>query len=227
MDSGADPRMAAGEVVSIEQDYGDRLARARVGLWIVLIAVGLLFAGLTVVYMARQGFLPLGEAEAHPVHGWGKVRLPNRLLVLNTVVLLISSLTMEALRRASRQAVALVQVKSIPGVSLGEEKTRPWLATTVGLGLLFLAGQLQAWRMLAQRGFYMATNPSSSFTYLLTGTHAVHLAGGIVALLWVGLLSWRKQGAEQRSIRIEMLAWYWHFMGLLWVYVLGLLEWGG
>jgi len=81
--------------------------------------------------------------------------------------------------------------------------------------------------VLAQHGFYMSTNPSSSFTYLLTGTHAVHLAGGIVALLGVAMLSWRKQGAEQRSIRIEMLAWYWHFMALLWVYVLGLLEWGG
>jgi|GEM_PF-4761137 len=144
MDSGAGAGMAAGEVVSIEQDYRGRLARARVGLWIVLGAVGLLFAVLTIVYMARQGVLPLGEAEPHPVHGWGKVRLPSGLLAFNTLVLLISSFTMEALRRATRRAVALVQVKSIPGVSLGEEKTRPWLAATVGLGLLFLAGQLQA-----------------------------------------------------------------------------------
>ncbi len=226
MDSGAGSGMAAREGLSVEQDYVARLARARIGLKLLLIPVGVLFVVLTIVYMARLGFLPLGEADEHAVHDWGNVRLPNALLAFNTLVLLISSATMEALRRASRRAVALVQVKSIPGVTLGEEKTRPWLAATVALGLLFLAGQWQAWRVLAQRGFYVATNPSSSFTYLLTGAHAVHLAGGIVGLLWVALPFWRNRAAEQRSIRIEMLAWYWHFMAVLWVYVLGLLEWG-
>jgi cytochrome c oxidase subunit 3 len=219
--------MAAGEGLTARQDYAARLARARIGLKLLLIPVGLLFVVLTVAYMARQGYLQLGEAEERPVHGWGSVRLPNALLAFNTSVLLISTLTMEALRRASRRAIALVQVKSIPGVSLGEEKRRPWLAATVALGLLFLAGQWQAWRVLAQRGFYVATNPSSSFTYLLTGVHAVHLAGGILGLLWIALPLWRRRAAEQRSIRIEMLAWYWHFMALLWIYVLGLLEWGG
>jgi len=219
--------MAAGEGLTVEQDYAARLALARTGLKLLLIPVGLLFVVLTVAYMARQGYLQLGEAEERPVHGWGSVRLPDALLAFNTFVLLVSSLTMEALRRASRRAVALFQVKSIPGVSLGEEKARPWLAATVVLGLLFLFGQWEAWRVLAQRGFYVATNPSSSFTYLLTATHAVHLFGGIVGLLWVALPVWRKRAAESRSIRIEMLAWYWHFMALLWVYVLGLLEWGG
>jgi len=218
--------MAAGEELAAEQDYTERLARARTGLKLLLVPVGLLFVVLTFVFMARRGLIELGESEPRPVHGWGSIRLPNALLAFNTLVLLISSLSMEALRRASRRAAALAQVKTIPGVWVGEEKIRPWLAATVALGLVFLSGQWQAWRILAQRGFYISTNPSSSFTYLLTAAHAVHLAGGVVGLLWVALPLWRNRRPEQRSIRIEMLAWYWHFMALLWVYVLGLLEWG-
>ena len=226
MDAGAGTGMAAGKIANAEA-HAERLDRARLGLKLVLVPVGLLFVVLTVVYMVRHGLLSSGEAEEHPVRGWGKVRLPNGLFVFNTAVLLLSSMTMEGLRRASRRGIALAQVKSIPGVIVSEESTGPWLAATVGLGMLFLVGQWQAWRVLAQRGFYFSANPSSSFTYLLTGIHAVHLAGGILGLLWVAVSSWGKQSPESRSIRIEMLAWYWHFMALLWVYVLALLEWGG
>ena len=218
--------MATGEGLTRAQDYTARLERARDGLKLVLIPVGLLFVVLTFVYMARLGLIPLGDSGAPAVRGWGHVRLPNGLLAVNTLVLLLSSICMEALRRSSRRSSALGQLETIPGVTLGKEKRPPWLAATVVLGLLFLGLQYQAWRILAARGFYIATNPISTFTYLLTATHAAHLAGGILGLLWLALPLWRKRDAERRSIRIEMLAWYWHFMALLWVYVLALLEWG-
>jgi heme/copper-type cytochrome/quinol oxidase subunit 3 len=84
---------------------------------------------------------------------------------------------------------ALAPLQSIPGISLGERKTFPWLGVTVVLGLGFLVGQWMAWGELKARGFFVNTNPNSSFVYLLTAAHAVHLAGGIIALLWAATTS--------------------------------------
>jgi cytochrome c oxidase subunit 3 len=95
---------------------------------------------------------------------------------------------------------------------------------TVALGLLFLYGQWMAWRQLAARGFYVSTTPSSSFVYLLTGTHAVHLMGGVLALLVAGLFALLRRPVTTRSIVVDVTAWYWHFMAVLWVYIFCLLE---
>ena len=95
---------------------------------------------------------------------------------------------------------------------------------TVALGLLFLYGQWMAWRQLAARGFYVSTTPSSSFVYLLTGTHAVHLMGGVFALLVAGVFALLRRPAATRSIVVDVSAWYWHFMAVLWVYIFCLLE---
>ena len=63
---------------------------------------------------------------------------------------------------------------------------------TVALGLAFLTGQWMAWRELGNRGFYLATNPSSSMIYVLTGAHALHLAGGLLVLLYAGATALRQ-----------------------------------
>ena len=92
------------------------------------------------------------------------------------------------------------------------------------LGLAFLSGQWAAWRELAARGFYVATSPSSSFVYLLTGVHGVHLLGGVVALLVAGTAALLRRSAESRAVWLDVTGWYWHFMAALWVYLLALLE---
>jgi cytochrome c oxidase subunit III len=144
-------------------------------------------------------------------------------LLLNTVVLLISSVTMELARRqAARKACA--QFSSIPGVSVGAKDEMSWLALTVVLGLGFLTGQWMTWRELAANGFYMASSPSSSFVYLLTGMHGVHLFGGVVALLSAGFASLLRRSADSQTILVDVTGWYWHFMAVLWVYILCLLE---
>jgi cytochrome c oxidase subunit 3 len=99
-----------------------------------------------------------------------------------------------------------------------------WLALTILLGICFLTGQWLTWRELAARGFYVATSPSSSFIYLLTGTHAIHLMGGILALFVAGGAVLLHRPAGTRSILVDVTAWYWHFMALLWIYILCLLE---
>jgi cytochrome c oxidase subunit 3 len=115
-------------------------------------------------------------------------------------------------------------VRSIPGISLGDEKSFPWLGLTVVLGLGFLFGQWMAWKELADRGFFLATSPSSSFVYLLTGMHAIHLVGGVVALLYAAATALLRRPVEARRIVVDITAWYWHFMALLWIYVFALLE---
>jgi cytochrome c oxidase subunit 3 len=205
-------------------NYGERLRRARLGLLVTLIPIIMLFVSFTSAYIVRQGLPTLDERTGQYVRDWLQVNLPTALLLVNTMLLLVSSFTMELARRQIIRRVALVPVQSIPGVSIGEERGFPWLGTTVVLGLGFLTGQWMAWRELANRGFYLATSPSSSFVYLLTATHAVHLAGGVLALLYSGITALLHKPIEARRIVVDITAWYWHFMALLWIYVFALLE---
>jgi len=204
-------------------DYGGRLRRARVGLIAGLTSVTMIFVALTSAYIVRQGLPTYNEVTKTYVRDWMGVNLPVRLLLTNTFLLLLSTVTMELARRRITQRAALAPVASIPGVSLGDDREVPWLGITIVLGFGFLTGQWIAWRELAARGFYVATSPSSSFVYLLTATHAVHLAGGIMALLWAGSMSVLHRPVERRRIVVDVAGWYWHFMGLLWVYVFALL----
>lgn len=204
-------------------DYGARLRRARLGLICAIATVGMVFISLTSAYIFRRG-LPTfdGSVNAY-VRDWGSVELPWLLLGINTVILLASSLTMELARRQAARQAALAPVQSIPGVSLGEERNFPWLGITVLLGFSFLAGQWLAWTELHNRGFYVDTNPSSSFTFLLTVAHAVHLAGGMIALIWAACASLLHKSVDSRRIAVDITAWYWHFMAVLWIYVFLLL----
>jgi len=205
-------------------DYGERLRRARLGLAVGLTPVIMLFVSFTSAYIVRQGLPTLDVRTNTYVHDWLPVNLPWVLLLINTVILVVSSVTMELARRQITRQAALAPVTSIPGVSLGEEKKFSWLGITVVLGLGFLTGQWMAWRELAARGFYVATSASSSFVYLLTAMHAIHLAGGILALLYSAVTSLLRKPVEARRIVVDITAWYWHFMALLWIYIFALLE---
>lgn len=205
-------------------DYGTRLRRARLGLGAALISILMLFVAFTSAYIVRQGLPTLDPNTNKVVHDWMPVQLPTLLFLINTGVLLLSSITIECARRQLARQAALEPVATIPGVSLGKDRKLPWLAITIVLGLCFLTGQWLAWSDLASRGFYVATGPSSSFVYLLTGVHAVHLLGGIVALLVAGSTVLLRRPLESRRIVVDVTAWYWHFMALLWIYILALLE---
>ena len=204
-------------------NYGERLRRARLGIAVALTPITMLFVSFTSAYIVRQGLPTLDEPTGKYVRDWLAVNLPVGILLTNTLLLLVSSVTMELARRQVTRQAALAPVRSIPGVSVGEEREYPWLSLTVVLGLGFLTGQWLAWRELANRGFYLATSPSSSFVYLLTGTHAVHLAGGILGLAWAAATSLLRRPVEVRRIAVDVTAWYWHFMALLWIYIFGLM----
>jgi cytochrome c oxidase subunit III len=206
-------------------NYGARLRRARLGLVCAVATVGMVFISLTSAYIFRRGLPTFDATQNTYVRDWGVVQMPWELLAINTVILLVSSITMELARRKAARQAALAPVKSIPGVSLGVDRTMPWLGITVLLGLGFLIGQWLAWGELHNRGFYVDTNPSSSFAFLLTIAHALHLVGGLIALLWAASTSLRHRPLEARQIVIDITAWYWHFMAALWIYIFGLLAW--
>jgi len=203
-------------------DYGARLRRARLGLAVLTAPIIMLFVSLTSAYVVRQGLPTLDESTNTYVRDWIPVNLPIALLLVNTLLLLVSSITAELARRQITRQAALASVPAIPGVSLGRERGFPWLMVTVVLGAGFLTGQWMAWRELAARGFYLATSASSSFVYLLTATHAIHLIGGMLVLLYAATVSLLKKPVESRRIVVDVTAWYWHFMLLLWIYIFGL-----
>jgi cytochrome c oxidase subunit III len=204
-------------------DYASRLRRARLGLAVAIAPIVMLFVSFTSAYIVRKGLPTLDEKTSTYVRDWTPVNLPIALLLVNTGLLLVSSISAELARRQITREAAVASVGSIRGVSLGTGKGLPWLGTTVVLGGGFLAGQWFAWHLLAERGFYLATSASSSFVYLLTATHAVHLMGGMLVLLYAAIVSLLHKPVEARRIVVDVTAWYWHFMFLLWVYILALL----
>ncbi|HET8924000.1 MAG TPA: cytochrome c oxidase subunit 3 [Candidatus Acidoferrum sp.] len=204
-------------------DYATRLRRARLGLLVALTPVLMLFVSFTSAYVVRQGLPTLDPRTNQLVRDWIPVKLP-ALLLVNTGVLLLSSVGMELARRQIKREAATAPAGTVDADSGREENKIPWLAMTVVLGLLFLAGQWTAWRQLAANGFYVSTTPSSSFVYLLTGTHAVHLMGGVLALLAAGVFALLRRSVATRSIVVDVTAWYWHFMAALWVYIFCLMK---
>jgi cytochrome c oxidase subunit 3 len=103
---------------------------------------------------------------------------------------------------------------------------RRWWGLTSALGVAFLAGQVVAWQQLAAAGVFLASNPSNSFFYVLTGMHGLHLLGGIIALLFVGFRNRGDEGRLHQSTAVKVAGLYWHFMGALWVYLFLLLLLG-
>ncbi len=146
----------------------------------------------------------------HSSEVWVTVHLP-RILWFNTLILLGSSFTLE--RARSR-----LSHRDISGFR------RLWFATTL-IGFVFVGGQLVAWRQLVAQGVYIASNQGSSFFYIFTGAHAVHLLGGVAALLFVMLRNFEKSQISI-SIAAEITSYYWHFMDGLWVFLFVLLLLG-
>ena len=134
-------------------NYGARLRRARLGLICAIATVSMVFVSLTSAYIVRRGLPTFDDSTRTYFRDWGAVQLPWALLFINTAILLISSLTMEGARRDIARRAALAPVRSIPGVSLGEERNFPWLGVTVVLGVGFLVGQWMAWGELKAGDF--------------------------------------------------------------------------
>lgn len=198
----------------------DRLRRLRVGMAAGIVSVAMLFAGLTAAFMMRHGYH--WNSQTHTgASDWHPLTLPYRLLLVNTVVLVLSSVTLELARRGLLRKAEFTLLGILPPKL---QSDLPWLGLTVLLGFGFLAGQVLAWRFFQQQGIYVASYPSSSFFYLLTGLHAVHLLGGLIALIYTLIGSWTRMKLDSQRIAIDITGWYWHFMAVLWIYIFVLLH---
>ncbi len=194
-----------------------RVQPSETGVWVGIAAIFMSFSALTSAMIVREGAAP----------DWRHFHLPP-IVYLNTLVLLASSVTLEFSRRSiARDAGS--SAASASGAEAGRPSMRLlgqgrfWLCITLALGLIFVVGQYLAWRNLAARGLFLATSPNSSFFYLLTALHGLHLLGGVAGLVYVLRRLSRLGGPAARSA-LEAASLYWHFMDGLWVYLLLILA---
>lgn len=193
------------------------------GVVLGLTSVVMLFVSFTTAYVVRKAGEAWDPARNDYISNWVPVILPLRMLILNSLILLLSSLTLEVARQRAATDVALAPIASMPGIRINDRASLPWLWATVFLGLAFLAGQYYAWHEMITINPQLTNSVSSGFFFILTGVHAVHLFGGVLALLYAGLTSWLHRPPETRRIVVDVTAWYWHFMAVLWLYIFGLL----
>lgn len=176
----------------------------RTGIWVGLAAIAMSFAALTSALYVREGS---GYAD------WTHITLPP-ILWFNTLALVLSSITLERAR------------VSVAAYMRGEQTSRSipmqWLNATMLLGLIFVVGQYFAWLKLRSQGLYLPTNPNSSFFYVLTGVHVIHVLGGLGGLSRV-MLRFRRASHPLRRSTMDATSYYWHFMGVLWIYLLFIL----
>ncbi|HEU0367693.1 MAG TPA: cytochrome c oxidase subunit 3 [Candidatus Acidoferrum sp.] len=172
-----------------------------IAVLIGMVSIVMLFLVLTAAFV---------ELRVQHLHTWIGIRIP-KILWANTVVLLLSSATLEMARRKLR---------------LDDAAGFRWMwALTTALGILFVGGQVIAWWQLAQQGVYVTSRLATSFFYVFTALHAVHLLGGVCALLYVALHKF-DAARVSRSLAAQLASYYWHFMDGLWVFLLALLYFG-
>jgi cytochrome c oxidase subunit III len=179
-------------------------SKYRIGMWLGLASIAMLFFALTSAYILRK--YPPNLTTAAP--DWQSLEIPLALWI-TTAVILASSISFEIARRALKKNLY--------------EKFKSWISITTVLGFAFLIGQIIAWRQLAGQGIYLQSNPHSSFFYMLTALHALHLLGGILVLSYVMLSALRMRIGVKKRLAVEITSLYWHFMDGLWIYLFVLL----
>ncbi len=175
----------------------------RIGMWFLLLVVLMTFGGLigTYIVLATNNALE-----------WEAFNLPKQIWV-STFLIIAGSITY------------LIAQKAIDSDKQIRAKT--WFLTTTILGAIFISSQILSWAELARRGVYVASNPYAGFFYILTAVHALHVIGGICALGYIVLRTWNATASEDelatRKSIANVVGWYWHFMGGLWIVLFMLL----
>lgn len=165
-------------------------------LYLFMVSVIMLFGAWTSAYIVKRG---------EP--GWSSFELPLQFWI-NTGIILLSSATMIWAVRSARKDDLL--------------NTKRALTATTVLGAAFLVGQWRAWQEMVALNHYFAgsgSNTSSSFIYVLTGFHGLHIVSGLVFLLLVLIAAFRFKVHSRNMLKIEMCSTYWHFLGGLWLYL--------
>jgi cytochrome c oxidase subunit III len=195
---GAKPWLEEGVIVDFREQSAPSLPPAKIGLGVFLAVVGSLFALFISAYSMRMNMVD-----------WRALPVP-RLLWFNTGVLVMSSIALQWAYMAARR-------NDMDGVIIG-------LCAGGASAVIFLVGQLLAWRQLSLAGYFVASNPANSFFYLITAVHGLHLMGGLVALGKTTAKVWRGAAMTEVRLSVELCTIYWHFLLLVWLVLLGLLT---
>ena len=159
-------------------------------LWLILVSISMFFAALTSAYLVKRGN---GD--------WPLIEIPS-LFGYTSLCIACSSISMHMAYLYAKQN--------------STQWLRIMLVVTSILGIFFLIGQYIGWQQLTQAEIYLVGHPSGSFIYVMSGAHAVHTIGGIVSLLFITGRSFQSQNSLSS---IKMCTTYWHFLGILWVYL--------
>jgi cytochrome c oxidase subunit 3 len=178
---------------------GLREDQLRLGLWIFLATVTMLFAAFTSAYIVRRS----GS-------DWRHITLPS-MLWINTAILAASSMAVEIATRLGRRGLWRRASSAFAGAFV--------------LGLAFLGGQLFAWRQMVAAGVYLPSSPHSSFFFMLTGAHAVHVLAALAVLGWA-LAKTRSAAADPRpwSAQVDLCRTFWHDLGGVWLFLFALVS---
>jgi cytochrome c oxidase subunit III len=165
-------------------------------LYIGIISMVMLFAGLTSAYVVR--------ADSGK---WLEFQLPD-IAIISTAIIITSSLTLFIAQSAIKKNNYIL--------------TSVALFFTLVLGISFFFTQIQGWKELTAQGIYFVgkySNASGSFLYLIALVHLAHMIGGLLALSVSLIKSLRKKYSSADYLGIELTSIYWHFLDLLWVYL--------
>jgi cytochrome c oxidase subunit III len=180
-----------GEVANCAGAAPSQPSAAKVGLGVFLAVAGCLFSLMTAAFFMRA---------ASP--DWQTPPMPG-VLWFNTLALIASSATLQMAQFAAQRG--------------DRDRVRSRLAASGAFSLVFLLGQLLAWRELADAGAYASGNPANAFFYLLTGAHGLHLVGGLVALARAIRRAWDDRPDATLATSVELCAIYWHFLLFVWL----------
>lgn len=162
-------------------------------LWVAIGSMIMMFAGLTSAYIVKRN-------QA----GWQTYDMP-AVFWISTALILISSLTVHLSLKAFR---------------VREMARYRWLMlTTLVLGVLFVITQYLGFSAFWDSGNTLQASVSYSFLYVIVGLHALHVAGGILALLFMVISSYSRAKRNYSSVPVEVAATYWHFVDILWIYL--------
>ncbi|MFN8353301.1 MAG: cytochrome c oxidase subunit 3 [Spirosomataceae bacterium] len=166
-------------------------------LWLFIVSITMMFAAFTSAYLVRK-------AEGN----WLEFQLPV-IFWYSSAVLLASSLAMHvAYTAAKKDNFKLLRIA---------------ISITFALGLVFLWMQWLGWKELVALNVYFVGNPSGSFVYVLSGMHGLHIISGLVVLAFAFVAAFRLKIHAKSLSQIQICAYYWHFLDILWIYLFAFL----
>lgn len=162
-------------------------------LWLFICTVMMIFAAMTSAHIVRQ-------ADGN----WLEYDMPSMLWVTSGIIILSSVFIHWAYLAAKKDNFGQVKIA---------------MTITCILAVAFIVGQFQAWGQLVEAGVFFVGNPAGSFLYVFTGLHVLHLASGVIYLLYILVQSFRLKVNAKNMLNMEMCVTYWHFLGGLWIYL--------